>query len=64
MRTAWFIAREGVTVPMEGAARRYIGSAPVELRVTHYYARQLADGDLIEVPAPVEAEPLPPSKES
>jgi len=42
-------AREGLTVPME-RSRIQIGAEPVEVPDSHYYRRQILDGDLIVVP--------------
>lgn len=43
-------AREGIEVPIEGAPRRKIGAEPVEVTLTSYYKKQIADGDLVEAP--------------
>lgn len=40
-------AREGVRVPREGAPRQHIAQTPVQIHLTPYYQRQLADGDLV-----------------
>ena len=58
----WFQARPGIHVPMEDFARtrRVISdAAPVELPLTAYYLRRIAEGDLVEVaaPAPKPAKP-------
>jgi hypothetical protein len=42
-------AIEGVRVPMEMNPREYIEQDAVDVDVTPYYLRRLADGDLVEV---------------
>jgi hypothetical protein len=42
-------ASEGLRVPMELNPREYIEQEPVDVDVTPYYLRRLADGDLVEV---------------
>jgi hypothetical protein len=41
-------AREGIRVPREDNARRYIEQEPVEVPET-YYLRRLNEGDLVKV---------------
>lgn len=54
------IAAEGLKVPTEANAREYIESTPVEIEMTAYYIRRMADGELVEVadvqPNPTEAD--------
>jgi len=61
-------AAAGLRVPMAGAPRKYIGSAPVQVPASAYYLRRLADGDLVRAdePAPEPApEPTPePTKDA
>lgn len=46
------IAAPGLKVPMEHDPRSYIDeTTPVDIEVTGYYIRRLADGDLVEAPA-------------
>ncbi|WP_375591717.1 DUF2635 domain-containing protein [Chitiniphilus eburneus] len=45
------IAAPGLAVPREGQPRSYIGATPVEVPLTPYYRRLLADGDLLPAPA-------------
>ncbi|HHR1021328.1 TPA: DUF2635 domain-containing protein [Klebsiella pneumoniae] len=42
-------AREGIRVPREDNARRYIEQEPVEVPESTYYLRRLNDGDLVKV---------------
>lgn len=42
-------AREGIRVPREDNARRYIEQEPVEVPESTYYQRRLNDGDLVKV---------------
>ncbi|MCG2853563.1 DUF2635 domain-containing protein [Klebsiella grimontii] len=42
-------AREGIRVPREDNARRYIEQEPVEVPESNYYQRRLNDGDLVKV---------------
>jgi hypothetical protein len=42
-------AAEGLRVPHEMDPRSYIEQDPVDVDVTPYYLRRLADGDLVEV---------------
>ena len=42
-------AREGIRVPREDNARRYIELEPVEVPESTYYQRRLNDGDLVKV---------------
>jgi hypothetical protein len=43
-------AAPGLKVPREDDPRKYItDEEPVEIEVTGYYVRRLADGDLVEV---------------
>jgi hypothetical protein len=42
-------AIEGLRVPQELAPRSYIEQEPINVDVTPYYLRRLADGDLVEV---------------
>ncbi|HDL8234137.1 TPA: DUF2635 domain-containing protein [Yersinia enterocolitica] len=44
-------ARDGVRVPREENARRYIEQEPVDVPQSTYYLRRLNDGDLVEVSA-------------
>lgn len=45
-------AAPGVKVPREDDPRSYItDSSPVELALTAYYIRRMADGDLVEATA-------------
>lgn len=49
MTTMWLIAKEGIKVPKEDAPRVYItDSLAVEVGMTPYYLRRLADADLRE----------------
>ncbi|WP_187986942.1 DUF2635 domain-containing protein [Klebsiella pneumoniae] len=41
-------AREGIRVPREDNARRYIEQEPVEVPESTYYQRRLNDGDLVK----------------
>jgi hypothetical protein len=42
----------GLKVPREDNPRKYItDSEPVEIEMTGYYIRRMADGDLVEVAA-------------
>lgn len=60
-RMIYVRARPGVQVPREGAARRYITAGEtVAVMSSSYYRRQIRDGDLLQVPAPVLA-PVPDS---
>jgi hypothetical protein len=46
------IAAPGLTCPMEGKPRDYIGDdRAVEVPATAYYARLVTDGSLIETPS-------------
>jgi hypothetical protein len=38
-------------VAMENNGRRFIGADPVEIEMTSYYVRRMADGELVEAPA-------------
>lgn len=42
-------AREGIRVPREDNARRYIEQEPVEVPESNYYQRRLNDGDLVKL---------------
>ena len=42
-------AREGIRVPREDIARRYIEQEPVEVPESTYYLRRLNEGDLVKV---------------
>ncbi|WP_241723511.1 DUF2635 domain-containing protein [Raoultella sp. HC6] len=42
-------AREGIRVPREDNARRYIEQEPAEVPESNYYQRRLNDGDLVKV---------------
>jgi len=43
-------AAPGLKVPREDNPRKYItDSEPVEIEMTGYYIRRMADGDLVEV---------------
>lgn len=42
-------AREGIRVPREDNARRYIEQEPVEVPESTYYQRRLNEGDLVNV---------------
>lgn len=43
-------AAPGLKVPREEDPRKYITDAePVEIEMTGYYVRRMADGDLVEV---------------
>ncbi|HDK6337054.1 DUF2635 domain-containing protein [Klebsiella quasipneumoniae] len=42
-------AREGIRVPREDNARRYIEQEPVEVPESTYYLRRLNEGDLVKV---------------
>lgn len=45
------VARLGITVPIEGTPRQHITpDQPRRIRLTHYYRRQIKDGDLVIVP--------------
>jgi hypothetical protein len=45
-------AAEGLKVPREDNPRTYIDDAdPVEIEMTGYYIRRMAEGDLVEVAA-------------
>lgn len=50
-------AKEGLRVPREDNARRYIADEPVEVPQTSYYLRRIMDGDLEkleeDMPSPV-----------
>lgn len=47
------IAAPGLKVPMEADPRKHIDDqAPVEVELTYYYLRRLADRDLVEAPKP------------
>ncbi len=35
----------------EGNAHRFIGSEPVEIELSAYYLRRMADGELVDAPA-------------
>jgi hypothetical protein len=59
------IAAPGLKVPMEDKPRDYITDAePVEVIESAYTLRRLADGDLVEVDAPVAVKPAPAAKQS
>ncbi|HCB0915532.1 TPA: DUF2635 domain-containing protein [Klebsiella variicola subsp. variicola] len=42
-------AREGIRLPREDNARRYIEQEPVEVPESTYYLRRLNEGDLVKV---------------
>lgn len=58
METKTVIAGGHGPVPMEENSRRYIGSDPVTVPMTAYYARRMMAGELVEVApaAPVKKE--------
>ncbi len=58
------IAAPGLQVPREDNPRSYISdAAPVEIEMTGYYVRRMAEGDLIEAPeAPDGAKPAAKAK--
>lgn len=55
-------AKQGLKVPREDNARRYITDEPVEVPETSYYLRRLMDGDLErmsdDLPKPLANEPV------
>lgn len=49
----YVIAAPGLKVPMETEPRKHIDDqAAVDVELTYYYIRRLADGDLLEAPKP------------
>ncbi len=49
-------------VCMENNSHRFIGAEPVEVEMSAYYLRRMADGELVEAPAKGKA--AKPEKES
>lgn len=45
------VAGKNGPCPREDNAQRFIGSEPVEVELSNYYIRRLADGDVVEAPA-------------
>ncbi len=45
-------ADPAVPVPREDNPRTYITDEPVAIELSHYYVQRLADGELVEAPAP------------
>lgn len=50
METKLVIAGAHGPVCLEDNARRFIGAEPVEVPLTAYYLRRMADGELVEAP--------------
>ncbi len=48
-------------VPMEENSRRFIGATPVEITLSSYYRRRMADGELV-LATPAPAAPAKPAK--
>ena len=65
----FIIARPGIKVPKEGQPRQYItDSEAVEVPESHYYLKQVADGDLLYPPSTsaafAESVKKPPTEQS
>jgi hypothetical protein len=52
METKLVVAGKFGPVVKQESSRRYIDKEPVEVPLTSYYLRRIADGELVEVSAP------------
>lgn len=56
MPTTTVQAAPGLRVPLFDKPKRHItDAAPVQVELNAYYRRRMADGDLLQIPAPKEA---------